>query len=85
MTEAQWKSKNLDEQDNIEEALAIIEQVVDIWKHLCTPRTQGDVRHVHNKMWAEIDVFQDAINARAAARGEPVPFNLTELWHKYIK
>lgn len=85
MTEAQWKSKKLDEQDNIEEALAIIEQVVDVWKHLCSPKIQGDIRYVHNKLWAEIDVFQDAINARAAARGEEAEFNLTALWHEYIE
>ena len=29
MTEARWKSKGLDEQKNIEEALAIIEQVIE--------------------------------------------------------
>lgn len=85
MTEARWKSKNLNDQDNIEEALAIIEQVIDVWKYLCSPKVQGDIRYIHNKIWAEIDVFQDAINARAAARGEPVEFNLTQLWYEYIK
>lgn len=85
MTEAQWQSKRLDEQENIEEALAIIEQVIDVWKHLCSPTVQGDIRHVHNKLWAEIDVFQDAINAQAAAAGETVDFNLTNLFHQYIR
>ncbi len=86
MTEARWKSKGLDEQDNIEEALAIIEQVVDVWKHLCTPKIQGDIRYMHNKIWTEIDVFQDAITARASSRGEPAPeYNFTQLWHEYIK
>ncbi|KAE8447341.1 hypothetical protein EG329_010899 [Mollisiaceae sp. DMI_Dod_QoI] len=85
MTEARWKSKGLDEQDNIEEALAIIEQVVDVWKHLCTPKIQGDIRYMHNKIWTEIDVFQDAITARASSRGEPAPeYNFTQLWHEYI-
>lgn len=85
MSETQWASKNLDDQDNIEEALAVIELVIDVWKHLCSPKIQGDIRHVHNKLWAEIDVFQDAINARASARGEQPEFNLTALWHEYIK
>ncbi|KUJ08973.1 uncharacterized protein LY89DRAFT_676349 [Mollisia scopiformis] len=85
MSEAQWKSKGLDEQDNIEEALAVIELVIDVWTHLCTPKIQGDIRHVHNKMWAEIDVFQDALVAEAGSRGETIEYNFTQLWHEYIK
>lgn len=85
MTEAQWKSKGLDEQDNIEEALAVIELVIDVWKHLCTPKIQGDIRTVHNKLCAEIDVFQDALAARAAANGETIEYNFTQLFHEYIK
>ncbi|CZR53600.1 uncharacterized protein PAC_03480 [Phialocephala subalpina] len=85
MTEAQWKAKGLDEEKNIEEALAIIEQVIDVWKHLCTPKVQGDIRYVHNKLWAEIDVFQDAITALTSSRGEPIAYNFTQLWHEYIK
>jgi hypothetical protein len=63
VSDARWRAKGLDAEDNIEEALAIIEQVIDIFKYLASPDIQGGLRHIHNKVWAEIDVFQDACNA----------------------
>ncbi len=84
VTEARWRAKGLDAQDNIEEALAIIEQVVDVWKHLATPEIQGELRTMNNKLWADIDVFQDAVNAMYTARGESAPeWNLTKLWEAF--
>lgn len=85
ITEARWKSKDLDKQANIEEAIAIIEQVVAVWKYLCSPKVQGDIRHAHNKLWTEIDVFQDALAAHASSSGETLGYNFTALWHEFIK
>ncbi len=86
MSEAQWKAKNLDAQDNFEEALAIIEQVIEVFKYLALPEIQGDLRDINNRLWVEIDTFQDACNAVRTTRGEPAPdFNITKLWMEYIK
>ncbi len=86
MSDAQWKAKNLDTRDNIEEALAIIEQVIEVFKYLSLPEVQGDLRDMNNRLLAEIDTFQDAYEAVWTARGELVPnFSLTQLWMEYIK
>ncbi|KAG4420478.1 hypothetical protein IFR04_006398 [Cadophora malorum] len=84
VTDARWKAKGLDATDNIEEALAIITQVIDVWKHLAKPEVQGDLRNINNKLWAEIDVFQDACKAVRTTKGEPVPeWSLTKLWEAF--
>ncbi|KAH7370910.1 hypothetical protein BKA65DRAFT_590159 [Rhexocercosporidium sp. MPI-PUGE-AT-0058] len=84
VTDARWKAKGLDAIDNIEEALAIISQVVDVFKHLAKPEVQGDLRNINNRLWAEIDVFQDACNAVRTTKGERAPvWNLTKLWEAF--
>ncbi|KAL5326249.1 hypothetical protein ACEPPN_007387 [Leptodophora sp. 'Broadleaf-Isolate-01'] len=84
VTDARWRAKGLDATDNIEEALAIIAQVVDVFKHLAKPEVQGDLRNINNKLWAEIDVFQDACNAVRTTKGEQAPaWNLTKLWEAF--
>ena len=84
MTDARWKAKGLDATDNIEESLAIITQVIDVWKHLAKPEVQGDLRNINNKLWAEIDVFQDACKAVRTTKGEPAPeWSLTKLWEAF--
>jgi hypothetical protein len=86
VSDARWRAKCLDEQDNIEEALAIIQQVVDVFEYLRKPEVQGKLRDIYNKIWAEIDIFQDAINAVYTACGEPVPeWSLSKLWQEYTK
>ncbi|KAK0122479.1 hypothetical protein ONS95_010710 [Cadophora gregata] len=84
VTDARWRAKGLDATDNIEEALAIINQVVDVFKHLAKPEVQGDLRNINIKLWAEIDVFQDACNAVRTTKGEPAPeWSLTKLWETF--
>lgn len=84
VSEARWRAKGLDAIENIEEALAIIQQVIDVWIHLAKPEIQGDLRHINNKVWAEIDVFQDGCNAVRTSKGEPVPaHSLTKLWEVF--
>lgn len=83
---ARWKSKALDDEQNIEEAMAIIKQVIDVFQYQLKPEVQGDIRTTFNKVWAEIDVFHDAIVALHTQRGEPTPeFNIAKLWQEYIK
>jgi hypothetical protein len=82
--EARWNALRLNDRGNIEEALANIQLVIDIFDYLRTPEIQGKLRHIYNKMWAEIDVFQDACNAVRERRGEAIPaWNLTRLWEEY--
>lgn len=84
MSDAIWASRELDEQKNIEEALAIIQQTINVFKHLLKPAIQGDMRKTHNKVWTEFDVFQDAIVALRSHKGEPAPaFNIAKLWQEY--
>jgi cytochrome c556 len=84
MPDALWTSKELDKEENIEEALAIIQQAVDVFKHLLKPEVQGDMRTTHNKVWTEFDVFQDAIVALRAKNQEAAPeFNIAKLWQEY--
>jgi hypothetical protein len=86
VSDARWRAKGLDAEDNIEEALAIIEQVIDTFKYLASPDIQGGLRHIHNKVFVEIDVFQDACNAVRTTRGDPAPsHSLTKLWQEYTK
>lgn len=85
MANARWTSKELDKEENIEEALAIIEQIVDIFKYFCKPDIQGGIREKHNKIYTEIDVFQDACNALWQTRGsDPPPFHLTRLYEDFM-
>jgi hypothetical protein len=49
MSDALWASKGLDEEENIEEAIAIIQQAVDVFKHQLKPEVQGEMRTTHNK------------------------------------
>lgn len=84
VSEARWRSKGLDKFEHVEEALAIIEQVIDVWKHLAKPEINGELRTTNNKLWAEMDVFQDAANAMYKARGDPAPaWSMTKLWEAF--
>jgi len=86
MSDARWAAKDLDAEDNIEEAMAIIQQAVDVFKYQLRPDVQGEMRTTHNKVWSEIDVFQDAIVALQSQNGEPAPeFNIAKLWQEYSK
>jgi hypothetical protein len=86
MSDALWASKGLDEEGNIEEAMAIIQQAVNVFKHQMKPDVQGEMRTTHNKVWCEIDVFHDAIVALRSQNGEAAPeFNIAKLWQEYSK
>ena len=86
MTAAQWKARQLDDREHIEEAIAVIRQVIDVFKYLRSPQIHGQLRRIHNNVWCEVDVFQDAINNLSASNGnaEP-PFNMTWLWQEFIE
>ncbi|RFU28834.1 hypothetical protein B7463_g7506, partial [Scytalidium lignicola] len=84
--DARWRAKGLDKMDNIEEAIAIIQLVVDVFKHWTKPEVHGNLRTTHNKVWTEYDVFQDAIVGLKQQQGEPAPdFNIAKLWQEYVK
>ncbi|KAG0648009.1 hypothetical protein D0Z07_5962 [Hyphodiscus hymeniophilus] len=86
ISDARWAAKSLDAEENVEEALAIIQQTVNVFKHQLKPDVQGEMRATHNKVWVEFDVFQDAIVAVRSQNGEPAPeFNIAKLWQEYIK
>ena len=86
MSDALWSSKELDEEENIEEAMAIIQQAVDVFKQQLKPEIQGEMRTTFNKVWTEIDVFQDALVALCSSNGEPAPhFNVAKLWQEYFQ
>ncbi|RDW57279.1 hypothetical protein BP5796_12729 [Coleophoma crateriformis] len=85
MSDARWQAKGLDDPDNIEEAIAVIRQVVDVFEYFRKPSIQGQFRLTHNKIAAEIDIFQDAIEALRLGEGRPdFEFNLTKIWQDYI-
>ncbi len=86
VSDAQWRAKGLDEKDNIEEALSLIRQVVDVFQSFAETDTQGELRNTWNKIFLEIDIFQDACNAVRTARGEALPaHNLSSLWREYME
>lgn len=86
MSDAQWKAKGLDERDNIEEAMATIKQVIEVFKYLRSPEIQGRMSTTHNRTWVEIDFFQDALNALYQSRGQARPaHSLTLLWEEFIE
>jgi hypothetical protein len=86
VSDARWRGEGLDEQENIEEALAVIQQVIDVFEYLRSPDVQGKLRDVFNQVWAELDIFQDAINAVYVARGDQPPiWSLSKLWQEYTK
>jgi len=80
------QEKDLDNTENVEEAIALIGYVVSVFDYMRQPDVQGKIRSIHNRLRTEIDIFQDALNALYTARGEPVPtFNLTSLWEEYMR
>ncbi|KAH6669980.1 hypothetical protein B0J14DRAFT_657074 [Halenospora varia] len=82
---AHWKAKNLDHESNIEEALSILQAVIDVWEYLRQPKIQGQLRNKFNKIFVELDVFQDASNAYHTQRGDPAPtWSISKLWQNYI-
>lgn len=86
ISDARWRSQGFDKEEKHEEALAVIQQVIDIWKYLATPEIQGELRQTFNKLWAEIDIFQDACNALQTNKGLAKPsHSLTALWQEYIR
>ncbi|KFZ00856.1 hypothetical protein V501_10417 [Pseudogymnoascus sp. VKM F-4519 (FW-2642)] len=85
VTDVEWRERNLDDRENIEEALAIIRQVVDVFDYLRGPDVQGRLRDGYNRIWAEWDVFQDAVNAMSEKKGEKGPeWSLSKLWREYM-
>lgn len=86
VSDARWRAKELDERENIEEAMAIIRQVIDVFRYLRKPEIQGQLRSTHNKIWLEIDIFQDACNSLRTTKGEPKPdFSMTLLWQEFVR
>ncbi|RDL33942.1 uncharacterized protein BP5553_08310 [Venustampulla echinocandica] len=86
LSEAHWATRRLDDESNIEETLAILQSVVDVFDHLRQPQIQGELRDKHNKIFVEMDTFQDACNALRSSRGEPVPsWSLGKLWLQYVR
>lgn len=83
ISDEKWRAKGLDERANIEEAMALIQLIIDIFTYWKQSKVQGNMRSTHNKIWTEIDVFRDALNALAASCGEAAPnFNITKLWER---
>lgn len=86
MSEAHWKAKGLDEEKNIEEALSILQSVVDYFEYIRRPDIVGKRRDVHNKVYVELDVFQDACDALHATQGKHKPgWSLSKLWQEYVR
>ncbi|KAH8657081.1 hypothetical protein BGZ60DRAFT_416733 [Tricladium varicosporioides] len=82
---AHWNTKNLNHVSNIEEALSILQAVIDVWEYLRQPKIQGQLRNKFNKIFIELDVFQDASNAYHTQRGDPAPtWSISKLWQNYI-
>ncbi|KFY56833.1 hypothetical protein V496_06624 [Pseudogymnoascus sp. VKM F-4515 (FW-2607)] len=85
VTEVDWRERSLDEMSNIEEAIAIIRLVVDVFQYLREPNVQGTIREGYNRIWGEWDVFQDAVNAMQDEMGEKRPeWSLSKLWQEYM-
>lgn len=86
MTDVNWRERSLDARSNIEEALAIIRQVVDVFEYLREPGVQGRLREGYNRIWGEWDVFQDAVNAMHEEKGDRRPeWRLSKLWKEYMQ
>ena len=86
ISDALWASKKLNKEKNIEEAIAIIQQAVDVFKHQLKPKIHGEMRTTYNKAWTELDIFQDAIVILRSKNGEPAPeFNVAKLWQEYFE
>ncbi|KFY14205.1 hypothetical protein V492_02770 [Pseudogymnoascus sp. VKM F-4246] len=86
VTEADWRERKLDEKENIEEAVAIIRQVVDVFNYLKQPDVQGRLRDRFNRIWAEWDIFQDAVSAVHDEKGDSRPeWSLSKLWQEYMQ
>ncbi|OBT69812.1 hypothetical protein VE03_00969 [Pseudogymnoascus sp. 23342-1-I1] len=86
VTEVDWRERSLDERSNIEEAIAIIRLVVDVFEYLREPDVQGRLRDGYNRIWAEWDIFQDAVNAMQDEKGEERPeWSLSKLWQEYMQ
>ncbi|TVY24854.1 hypothetical protein LHYA1_G007228 [Lachnellula hyalina] len=85
VSDALWKFRGLDDEANIEEALAILRSVVDVFDYWRQPEVQGKLRDVFNKVLLELDIFNDAIHALRAERGEAVPdWSISRLWEEYV-
>jgi hypothetical protein len=81
-----WEAKGLDDEANIEEALAILQSVIDVFDYWRKPEIQGQLRDVFNKVYLELDIFKDASNALRSTKGEPVPsWSISRLWQEYVQ
>ena len=85
ISDARWRAKGLDAEANIEEAIAVIREVVDLWAYINSPPIQGQLRNSFNKIYVELGIFQDACDAARAARGEArTTHNIALLWREYM-
>jgi hypothetical protein len=86
MPECHWKAKRLDDEDKIEEALSVLQSVCDVFDYWRRPDIQGSLRATHNKVFIELDVFQDAMKALYAEKGETPPeWSVSKLWQDFVK
>lgn len=84
ISDSLWQAKGLDDEANVEEALALMRLVVNIFTYWRKPEIQGHLRDVFNRVYLELDIFNDAMNALRASRGEPVPdWSISRLWQEY--
>ena len=84
MSETRWKSRDLDNPENLTDAIQHINSVLGVFSYLHEPKIQGNLREIFNLVHNEVEIFQTAINKLREEKGES-PLNLTGMWEEFIQ
>lgn len=84
--QCRWDIKKLDDRSNIEDALAYMTMVVDVFKYIAKPEIQGAIRDANNSIVVEFSIFMDAMVAANAEKSQAAPdYDLSKLYMTYMK
>jgi hypothetical protein len=76
MSNTRWQSKDLDDPDNIHEALGHIQLVVTVFDFLSNPDGQSKMRETYNLIFDELEIFDTAMRPIMGKES----FQFTAIW-----
>jgi hypothetical protein len=83
ISDTRWRQKQLDQEENFDEACQHLSATVSAFNYLNQPDIQQKLRDTFNLISAELTGFESALNAVRSSEGKE-PVVVTALWEEYI-
>ncbi|KAL6857558.1 hypothetical protein ACO1O0_004998 [Amphichorda felina] len=84
LSERRWNDLHLDDPDNFSTACQYFCGVINVFHYLNLADIKSNLRDTYNLIWDHLKTFEDALNAKKTAQGQPT-VNITGLWYAFIR